>query len=166
MYDFRVGRGMSGAVHIVEVEVDTLLGHTRALRAWGGIAAGIIREPRLARSQCEGAIVQGISFALYEQRIIEPNTGHVLTSNLEDYRFAGIGDCPEISIHFDEKGWDHVPGGGVGVGEVATMPVAAAVANAVHNATGWRPLDLPIRPDRLMSGLNTPAVITPAGVSR
>jgi xanthine dehydrogenase YagR molybdenum-binding subunit len=157
MYDFRVGRGMSGAVHIVEVEVDTLLGHTRALRAWGGISAGIIREPRLARSQCEGAIVQGISFALYEQRIIEPNTGHVLTSNLEDYRFAGIGDCPEISIHFDEKGWDHVPGGGVGVGEIATMPVAAAVANAVHNATGWRPLDLPIRPDRMMSGLNTPA---------
>jgi xanthine dehydrogenase YagR molybdenum-binding subunit len=166
MYDFRVGRGMSGAVHIVEVEVDTLLGHTRALRAWGGIAAGIIREPRLARSQCEGAIVQGISFALYEQRIIEPNTGHVLTSNLEDYRFAGIGDCPEISIHFDEKGWDHVPGGGVGVGEVATMPVAAAVANAVHNATGWRPLDLPIRPDRLMSGLNTPDLATPAGASR
>jgi xanthine dehydrogenase YagR molybdenum-binding subunit len=154
----RIGRGFSGAVHVTEVEVDTRLGRIRATRVWGGIAAGHIYSERLARSQCEGSIVQGIGFALYEQRHVDPATGIVLTDNLEDYRIPGIGDTPEIEIHFHRDGWDHVTGGGVGLGEVATLSVAASVGNAVHAATGWRPLDLPIRPDRLLAGL--------AGVAR
>jgi xanthine dehydrogenase YagR molybdenum-binding subunit len=148
-----LGRGMSGSVHVAEVEVDTLLGHTQVLRVWAGIAVGKIWEPQLARSQCEGGIVQGVSFALYEQRLLDPVTGVVLTSNLEDYRIAGIADCPGIEIHFDEHGWEHVAGGGVGLGEISTLAVAAAVANAVFNATGHRPADLPIRPQRLLAGL-------------
>jgi xanthine dehydrogenase YagR molybdenum-binding subunit len=60
---------------------------------------------------------------------------------------------PEIDIHFDEQGFEHVPSGGVGMGELSTLAVAASVGNAVHNATGWRPYDLPIRPDRVLEGL-------------
>jgi xanthine dehydrogenase YagR molybdenum-binding subunit len=149
-----LGRGLSGAVHVTEVEVDTRLGKVRPLRVWAGIAAGRIYAERPARNQCEGGIIQGIGYALYEERHIDPVTGVVLTANLEDYRIPGIGDTPEMTIHFHQDGWDHVNGRGVGLGEVSTIGVAASVANAVHNATGWRPYDLPIRPDRLLEGIS------------
>jgi len=97
--------------------------------------------------------VQGIGFALYEQRRGDPASGRVLTTNLEDYRVAGIADTPEITVHFHEAGFDHVPGGGIGLGEVAAVAVAASVGNAIFNATGWRPRDLPVRPDRMLTGL-------------
>ncbi|MFE9933846.1 molybdopterin-dependent oxidoreductase [Streptomyces sp. NPDC005533] len=150
-----VGRGFTGSVQVAEVEVDTRLGRTRPLRVWSGIAAGRIHEDRLARSQCEGAVVQGIGYALYEERRTDPTTGRVLTDNLEDYRIPGIGDTPEITVHFHREGFAHVPGGGVGLGEISTLPTAACLANAVHDATGWRPYDMPIRPDRLLEGLAT-----------
>jgi xanthine dehydrogenase YagR molybdenum-binding subunit len=152
--NMQVGRGFSGAVHVSEVECDLHTGKTRVLRVWGGIAVGKIVMADLARSQCEGAIIQGIGYALYEERRLDPHTGHVLTSNLEDYRIPQLGDTPEMHIHFHESGWEHVPGGGVGLGEVATIGVAASVGNAVFNATQWRPTALPIRPDRLLSGRN------------
>ncbi|WP_433236784.1 molybdopterin-dependent oxidoreductase [Streptosporangium sp. CA-135522] len=148
-----LGRGFSGAVHVTEVEVDTRLGVIRPLRVWAGIAVGHIYTERLARSQCEGGIVQGVGYALYEERHVDPVTGTVLTANLEDYRIPGIGDTPEMTVHFHQDGWDHVNGGGVGLGEVSTIGVAASLGNAVHNATGWRPRDLPIRPDRLLEGM-------------
>lgn len=149
----QIGRGLSGAVHVTEVEVDTRTGHTRALRVWAGIAVGRIFAPALARSQCEGSVVQGIGYALYERRHLDAHTGTTLTANLEDYRIPQLGDTPEIEVHFDEQAWEHVPGGGVGLGEVATIGVAASVGNAIHNATGWRPLDLPVTPDRVIEAL-------------
>ncbi|MFK0013134.1 molybdopterin-dependent oxidoreductase [Streptomyces sp. NPDC091027] len=150
-----IGRGFTGSVQVSEVEVDTRLGRIRPLRVWSGVAAGRIHEDRLARSQCEGAVVQGIGYALFEERRADPLTGRVLTDNLEDYRIPGIGDTPEITVHFHQEGFGHVPGGGVGLGEIATLPTAACLANAVHDATGWRPYDMPIRPDRLLEGLAT-----------
>ncbi|GAA0841398.1 hypothetical protein GCM10009525_54820 [Streptosporangium amethystogenes subsp. fukuiense] len=149
-----LGRGFSGAVHVTEVEVDTRLGAVRPLRVWAGIAVGHIYAERLARSQCEGGVVQGIGYALYEERLVDPVTGTVLTANLDDYRIPGIGDTPEITVHFHRDGWEHVNGHGVGVGEVSTVGVAASLGNAVHNATGWRPHDLPIRPARLLEGIS------------
>jgi xanthine dehydrogenase YagR molybdenum-binding subunit len=149
-----IGRGFTGAVHVSEVEVDTRLGKVRALRIAGGLAAGHIAAPALARSQCYGGIIQGVGYALYEQRHIDARTGLVLTAGLEDYRIPGMGDVPEIEIHFDERGFEHVPGGGVGLGELSTLGVAASLGNAVYNATGWRPRDLPIRPDRLLAGVS------------
>jgi len=140
-----VGRGMTGAVHVSEVEVDIRLGKVRVNRVWAVISAGRIYNERLARSQCEGSVIQGIGFALYEQRQADPASGIVLTDNLEDYRIPVIGDVPEIEVHFHQDGWEHVSGGGVGLGEVATIGVAASVGNAVRAATGWAPRDLPIR---------------------
>ncbi|MEU8779320.1 molybdopterin-dependent oxidoreductase [Streptomyces sp. NPDC048606] len=147
-----IGRGFTGSVQVAEVEVDTRLGRIRPLRVWSGIAAGRVHEERLARSQCEGAVVQGIGYALYEERRTDPVTGRVVTENLEDYRIPGIGDTPEITVHFHQEGFEHVPGGGVGLGEIATLPTAACLANAVFDATGRRPYDMPIRPDRLLEG--------------
>ncbi|MDA2807093.1 molybdopterin-dependent oxidoreductase [Nocardiopsis suaedae] len=151
--EMALGRGLAGAVHVMEVEVDTRLGRVRPLHCWAGIAAGRIYADRQARNQAHGGVVQGIGYALYEQRVTDPVTGRTLSDNLEDYRLPGIGDAPEIEVYFHEEGWEHVPGGGVGLGEVSTVGVAASVANAVRDAVGRRPLDLPVRPDRLLEGL-------------
>ena len=148
--ELQAGRQFSGAVHVAEVEVDTALGHTRVTRVWGGINVGRIHAPGPARSQAEGSIIQGVGFALYEEQRLDPHTGTTLSANLEDYRIPTLGDTPEIEIHFDEQGWEHVPGGGVGLGEVATLGTAAAVGNAVRHATGRRPRHLPMTPARMV----------------
>ncbi len=145
------GRGGQGAVGIAEVEVDTWTGHTRLLRYATGLAVGKPQVPRLAQSQVEGSIIQGLGYALYEGRQVDSATGAVLSAGLEDYRIPGIADVPDMHIHFDEQGFDHVAGGGVGVGEIAGVPVAAAIANAIYNATGTRAYALPMRPDRLIA---------------
>lgn len=147
------GRGSEGAVGIAQVEVDTWTGHVRLTRYVTGLAVGKPQVPRLAQSQVEGSIIQGLGYALYEARQLDAATGGVLSAGLEDYRIPGIADVPEMHVHFDEQGFEHVAGGGVGVGEIAGVPVAAAVANAVHNALGRRLYDLPMRPDRILAAL-------------
>jgi xanthine dehydrogenase YagR molybdenum-binding subunit len=147
------GRGSTGVIHISEVEIDTRLGKIRPLRVWGGLAVGKIVAPVLARSQCYGGVIQGLGYALYEERQLDMATGRVLSLGLEDYRIPAIGDIPEIEIHFIEAGFEHARGGGVGLGELSTLPVAASIGNAVFNATGWRPYHLPIRPEHVMKGV-------------
>ena len=105
------GRGYTGAVAVAVVEVDTRLGRTRVLTVHSGIAAGRLAVPDLAAAQARGAIIQGIGYALYEQRETDPQTGLVLSAGLEDYRIPGIGDVPDIDLHFDEEGFAHVPDG-------------------------------------------------------
>ncbi|MGB0385920.1 MAG: molybdopterin-dependent oxidoreductase [Ardenticatenaceae bacterium] len=148
-----IGRPSTGAVCVSEVEVDMLLGKVRVLRVWEGIAAGKIYAPKLARSQVHGAVIQGIGYALYEERNLDPTTGTILNLGLEEYRIPGIGDIPEIEVYFYEKGFEHAKGGGVGFSEVATVPVAASIGNAVFHATGRRHYELPIRPDRVLQGV-------------
>ncbi|HEY1783606.1 MAG TPA: molybdopterin-dependent oxidoreductase [Roseiarcus sp.] len=145
-----IGAGAPSSVQVLEVEVDTWLGHARVIRAHSGIAVGKLAAPVLARSQAAGAIIQGLGYALYEGREVDARTGDVLTVSLDDYRMPGIADIPPIDLHFDEGGFDHVLGGSVGIGEVATVPTSAAIANAIHNAIGVRPCEIPIRPDRLL----------------
>jgi xanthine dehydrogenase YagR molybdenum-binding subunit len=149
----QVGAGVPSCVQVAEVEVDTWLGQVRVLRVHTGIAVGRIAAPALAHSQAAGSIIQGVGYALYEGREIDPRTGEVMTAGLEDYRIPGIADTPLIDVHFDEGGFDHVPGGSVGIGEVATIPTSAAIANAICNATGVRLTEIPVRPDRLIAAL-------------
>jgi xanthine dehydrogenase YagR molybdenum-binding subunit len=145
-----VGAGVPSSVQVIEVEVDTWLGHVKVLKVHTGIAVGKLASPELARSQAAGSLVQGIGYALYEGRELDPVSGNILTVGLEDYRIPGIADTPLIDVHFDQNGFDHVMGGSVGIGEVATVPTSAALANAIRNAIGVRPMELPIRPDRLL----------------
>ncbi len=148
-----VGAGVPSSVQVIEVEVDTWLGHVRVLNVHTGIAVGKIAAPALARSQATGSVIQGLGYALYEARETDPRSGSVLSAGMEDYRIPGIADTPAISVHFDETGFDHVLGGSVGIGEVATVPTSPALANAIRNATGIRLTEIPIRPDRLISAL-------------
>jgi xanthine dehydrogenase YagR molybdenum-binding subunit len=149
-----IGAGVPSSVQVVEVEVDTWLGHVRVLNVYTGIAVGKIAAPALARSQATGSVIQGIGYALYEARETDATSGHVLTSNMEDYRIPGIADTPEIDVHFDEAGFDHVMGGSVGIGEVATVPTSPAIANAIRNAIGIRLTEAPITPARIIAALN------------
>jgi xanthine dehydrogenase YagR molybdenum-binding subunit len=149
-----IGAGVPSSVQVIEVEVDTWLGHVRVLHVHTGIAVGKIAAPALARSQAAGSVIQGIGYALYEAREIDSRSGDILTAGMEDYRIPGMSDTPPIDVHFDEGGFDHVLGGSVGIGEVATVPTSPAIANAICNATGIRLTELPIRPDRLIAALN------------
>jgi xanthine dehydrogenase YagR molybdenum-binding subunit len=148
-----IGAGVPSSVQVIEVEVDTWLGHVRVLNVHTGIAVGKIAAPALARSQAAGSVIQGVGYALYEARETDPVSGDILSGGMEDYRIPGIADTPEIDVHFDEGGFDHVMGGSVGIGEVATVPTSPAIANAIRNAIGVRPMETPIRPDRLISAL-------------
>jgi len=107
----------------------------------------------LARGQAAGSVIQALGYALYAAREVDPRSGEVLSGGLEDYRIPGIADIPPIDVHFDERGFDHVLGGSVGIGEVATVPTSPAIANAIRNATGVRLYEIPIRPDRLIAAL-------------
>lgn len=148
-----IGAGVPSSVQVIEVEVDTWLGHVRVVGVHTGIAVGKIAAPALAHSQAAGSVIQGIGYALYEAREIDTVTGDILSGGMEDYRIPGIADTPAIDVHFDEAGFGHVLGGSVGIGEVATVPTSPAIANAVCNATGIRLTELPIRPDRLIAAL-------------
>lgn len=146
-------RAMSGSIQVVQVEVDTRLGRVRVLEAWGGFGVGKIVAPKLAESIACGGILQGIGYVLYEQMLLDPRRGDVVTAGLEDYRIMGIGDAPKVNAHFDETGYEKIRGHSVGLAELVTVAAPAAVGNAVFDATGWRPYVMPLTPARVREGL-------------
>ncbi len=146
-------RTLGVSVQLCLVEVDTRLGRVRAVESWTGLGVGDLLTPDLARGQVEGAVIQSVGYALYEERRLDPLTGRILTAGLEDYRLTGIGDVPRMHVHFEEGGFEDVLGERVGLGELPMVAVAPALANAVHHATGYRPRSLPMRIDRMLEGL-------------
>jgi len=104
-------------------------------------------------SQIRGGILQGISYALFEERVVDERSGLVLNPNVEFYKILGSKDTPEIVPllvdHYPGKNNVHARG----IGEPATVPTAAAVANAIAHATGIRPTALPITPARILAAL-------------
>lgn len=155
-----IGRHLGAGAQITELEVDTRLGRVRVLRAVAGLSIGKVHSPTLARSQVEGGMIQGLSFALYEERRLDPRDGTLLTGGLEDYRVCGLGDVGALEVHFIPGGFEGVQGRGIGLGELCTLPPAASIANAVAHATGWRPTQIPLRPDRVLAGLASVAQST------
>ncbi len=149
-----LARGTTGSVCVCEVTVDSRFGTVTVDKVWTGLAVGKVVVPALARSQVYGAIVQGIGYALYQERHVDPGTGTVLSLGLEEFRIPGIGDMPEVEVFFHEEGFDHVKGRAIGLSEVAMIPVPAAIGNAVFHATGHRVRSLPLRPDRILDGLD------------
>jgi len=148
-----IGMRFGHSAIVTELEVDTRLGKIRPLNVWTGIAVGKIFVRDLANSQMVNGVIQGLGYALYEQKVYDQKTGHTLSSNLNDYRIPGLGDTPAIHIHYDEKGFEEVRAQGIGLSELATIGVAASVGNAMFHATGWRPLSTPITPHDVVTGL-------------
>jgi xanthine dehydrogenase YagR molybdenum-binding subunit len=117
----------------------------------GAFAAGTIINEKTAHSQFLGGTVYGVSMALHEEGRIDERTGRYMNANLADYLVPVNADIPEIDIIIVNEVDEHVnPLGIKGIGEIGNVGSAAAVANAVYNATGVRVRDLPITPEKLM----------------
>jgi xanthine dehydrogenase YagR molybdenum-binding subunit len=135
-----------------EVRVDMDTGEVRVPRLCGVFAAGRIVNPRTARSQFLGGMTMGLSMALHEETVIDRRFGHFANHDLAEYHIAVCADVREIDISWIDEVDPHVNAfGAKGVGEIGIVGTAAAIANAVHHATGVRVRDLPIRPDKLLS---------------
>jgi len=139
-----------GAV-FVEVTVDPDLGMVRVRRALGVYAVGRVINPRLARSQCLGGMVGGIGMALMERTVLDPRDGRPVNAHMADYLVPVNLDIPQLEAFFIEENDPYVnPLGVKGVGEIALVGVAPAIANAVFHATGRRVRELPIRIEALL----------------
>ena len=149
--DFAVGLSEPGCVQVYHIQVDRELGSIRVLEGWLGIAAGTIFSPVVAESQALGGMVQGISYALCEEKIVDRYTGIPITTDLNDYHLLGIGDVPPLHVYFDTVPFE-TQGGGVGLSEMCTVGSAAALGNAFFHATGTRKFTLPLRVDRIVGG--------------
>jgi xanthine dehydrogenase YagR molybdenum-binding subunit len=118
----------------------------------GVFNVGRIVNPATARSQLIGGMVMGLSMALHEQSVLDPRFGHVVNSDLAEYHIATNADVGDIeAVWLDEHDPHANPMGTHGIGEIGIVGAAAAVANAVHNATGIRVRGLPITADKLLS---------------
>jgi len=142
-----------GGAQFAEVEVDTETGVVRVLRV---VAVHDCGRPvnRLAlESQINGGIIQGISFALFERRALDQATGRMVNADLERYRIAGSKDVPRIEATIIESYLGRTNTDVSGIGEPATVPTAAAVANAVFHATGKRVRHTPMTPAVVLAAL-------------
>jgi xanthine dehydrogenase YagR molybdenum-binding subunit len=140
----------------VEARVNVDTGEVRVPRALGVFAAGRIINPKTARSQLIGGMTMGISMALHEESLMDARFGDYLNHDLAQYHFASCADIEEIDAICVEEDDPHVnPMGSKGIGEIGIVGTAAAVANAVHHATGVRIRDLPIRLDKLLGRIDT-----------
>lgn len=138
-----------GGVQFAEVEVDTETGFVRVRKIVAVHDCGLVVNRLTCQSQINGGIIMGLGLALYEQRVMDDRTGVMLNPNFETYKLPGIADLPDIEVVLLD-----MPERGVsGIGEPATIPTAAAIANAVANALGVRVPSLPITPDRVLAAL-------------
>src|SRR5207249_1816298 len=140
-----------GAV-FVEVAVDPDLGETRVRRIVGVYGAGRIVNPKIARSQCIGGMIGGIGMALMEHSVVDARNGRVANATFAEYAVPAHADSPSVmEVIFVEEHDPHVnPLGVKGVGEIAMVGVAPAIANAIFHATGKRIRELPITLDKLL----------------
>ncbi|HXU47052.1 MAG TPA: xanthine dehydrogenase family protein molybdopterin-binding subunit [Thermoanaerobaculia bacterium] len=142
-----------GGVQFAAVAVDTETGVVRVERVVAVHDCGRPMNPLAIESQVNGGVLQGISFALYENRRLDRATGRMVNPNLEQYKILGAMETPEIEVHLVENYLARSSTDAGGIGEPATIPTAAAIANAIHNAIGVRMRELPITPARVLAAL-------------
>ena len=144
----------SYGAHFAEVAVDVTTGEVRVRRMLGVFGAGRILNQQTARSQCLGGMTFGIGTALHEELIHDARTGKVVNRDLAEYHVPVNADVPELDVVFlSERDVHANPIHAKGIGEVGICGAAAAVANAVYNATGVRVRDMPITLDKLLPHL-------------
>jgi len=142
-----------GGVQFAEVAVDAETGVIRVERVVGVHDCGRPMNILGLENQVNGGILQGISYALYEDRRLDRNTGIMVNPNLEEYKIIGAKDMPQIEVHFIENYQARSSTDAGGIGEPAKIPTAAAVANAVYNAIGVRMYQIPMTPARVLAAL-------------
>jgi xanthine dehydrogenase YagR molybdenum-binding subunit len=136
-----------------EVEVDTETGRVKVIKVVSIQDAGRVINKLLFESQVLGGVIQGISYALHEERILDGRYGVQMNADLMMYKIAGAMDMPEIvPIAFDVANAGNNCGM-MGLGEPPNIPTAAAIGNAIFNATGVRLRSLPMTPDKVLAAL-------------
>ena len=142
-----------GGVQMAEVEVDMETGVASVRKMVAVQDCGLIIDLKTAETQCYGSLIMGISYSLFEEKIMDQVTGRMLNPDMEFYRLAGISDIPELVVHMmTGKGYDER--GVIGLGEPPVISPGAAISNAVANAIGVRVPYLPLTPDRVLKALN------------
>jgi xanthine dehydrogenase YagR molybdenum-binding subunit len=136
-----------------EVAVDTETGKVKVERVVAVHDCGVVVNALTTESQIQGGVIQGMSYALFEDRVLDGQTGRMVNPNVEAYKIAGALDCPEIETIVVPV-WDGVNNTqSVGIGEPATVPTAAAIANAVSHAVGARIRRIPITPEVVLAAV-------------
>ncbi|ODA42896.1 Xanthine dehydrogenase, molybdenum binding subunit [Desulfosporosinus sp. BG] len=140
------------AVHFAEVEVDTLTGRVRVTEYLAVHDIGKAINPGMVEGQIQGGVQMGIGYALYEEIRIGSD-GRILNSSLANYHVINAPDMPTVKTLLIEQGGDEGPYGAKSVGEIAFVPVAVAVINAVNNALGTALSDMPLTPEKILAAL-------------
>ena len=141
-----------GGVQMAHVVVDKETGVVKMKKLVAVQDMGLIINPKLAESQVHGAVIQAISYALFEQRIMDPTSGAFLNAELADYRLPWLGDIGELVVHLHEPESERQRGV-IGLGEPPVISGGAAISNAVCNALGVRVPVLPLTPKRVLDAL-------------
>jgi len=143
---------MSFGAQFAEVEVNSESGHVRVLRIVAAHDVGRVINPTLAESQLEGGILQGLGFALFEERILDSASGRPLNPTMHDYKIPTIADTPEIEawcVASVDARANHI--GARGLAEPPVIPTAPAIANAVADALGVDITEIPLTPWRVLA---------------
>jgi xanthine dehydrogenase YagR molybdenum-binding subunit len=141
--------GGTSGVQFADVEVDIETGIARVRKIVCVQDCGLVLNLKTAETQCHGGIISGVNYALMEERILDRNTANMVNPNMEWYLIAGQSDMPEIDVLL----MNQPERGVIGIGEPPAVATAAAIANAVRNATGVTVRSIPITPDKLLAEL-------------
>jgi len=141
-----------GGVQIADVSVDVETGIVTINEMVAVQDVGLIVSLKTAESQVYGALIMGITYALFEEAVYDKKTGKMLNADMEFYRLAGIKDIGTLKVHMmTGEGYDER--GVIGIGEPPVISPGAAISNAVANACGVRVPYLPLTPDRVIMTL-------------
>jgi xanthine dehydrogenase YagR molybdenum-binding subunit len=141
-----------GGVQMADVSVDTETGRVRINKIVAVQDCGLIVNRKLAESQVYGSLIMGVSYALYEEQVVDPTSGRMLNPNMEFYKLAGLGDVGELVVHMMQNE-EHDARGVIGIGEPPVVSPGAVISNAVANAIGVRVPHIPLTPRRVLAAL-------------
>ena len=142
--------------HFAEVEVNKHTGEMRVLRIVAAHDSGRVMDLLTYRNQVIGGVTMGIGFAMTERRIMDVSTGKMVNANWHDYKIPTAKDVPvdKTVVPIDLHDTECNTTGAKGIGEPATIPTAAAIANAFYHATGIRVTAAPITLAKIVTLLN------------
>jgi CO/xanthine dehydrogenase Mo-binding subunit len=148
-------RVLTFGVQVADVAVDIETGDVQVERIAAIHDVGRVINPLGARSQVEGGIIQGVGHTLSEERLIDPASGRVLTQTLDTYKLPTIADVPEMVVELLDIPDEHLTNlGSKGLGEPPIVPTAAAIVNAIRDATGADVRSLPVTREEMLRALN------------
>ncbi|MDH3650433.1 MAG: molybdopterin-dependent oxidoreductase, partial [Saprospiraceae bacterium] len=146
--------GDLGSVQFAEVSVNTDTGFVKVDRIVAAHSCGRPLNIGQLESQINGGVIQGVSYALYEKRVMDKGTGHFMNANVDQYKVPYSMEIPEIDIVIVEEYNASSSTDAYGIGEPANIATAVAIANAIYNAIGVRIYEIPITPASILKALN------------